>query len=59
MFGHTLLRIIHKIVHLRHNYTDKIICIGKEDKKSAYRRLHMNADTEILAVVQLQINGKD
>ena len=29
MFGHTLLIIIHKIVNLRHNYTDKIIWIRK------------------------------
>ena len=59
IFEHTLLRIIHKIVHLCHNYTDKIIWIQKEDAKSAYRRLHMNAETAILAGVQLQINGKD
>ena len=27
MFGNNLLRIIHKIVQLRHNYTDNIILI--------------------------------
>ena len=45
MFGHTLLIIIHKIVHLLQNYTDKIIWIRKEDATSAYRRPHLNADT--------------
>ena len=59
MFEHTLLIIIHKIVHLRHNYTDKKIWIQKEDEKSAYRGLHMNVDTEILAGAQLEINGED
>ena len=59
MFVNTLMRIIHKIVRLQYNYTDKIVWIQKEDTKSAYRRLHMNADTAILAGVQLQINGKD
>ena len=60
MHVHTkLLRIIHKTVHLRQKYTYKIIWIRKEDAKRAYRRLHMNADTAILAVVQLQINGED
>ena len=56
MFGHNLLRIIHKIVQLRQNYTDKIIWICKEDVKYDYRQLHMNADTAILAGVQSQIN---
>ena len=59
MFGHTLLRTIHKIVHIRQNYTYRIIWIRKEDAKSAYKRLHMNADTAILAGVQLKINVGD
>ena len=59
MYGHTLLRIIHKIVHLLQNYTYKIIWIRKMDAKYAYRQLHMNTDTTILAGVQLQINGED
>ena len=59
MFRHALLRIIRKVVHLRQNYTDKILWIRKEDAKSAYRQFHMNADTAILAGVHLQINGED
>ena len=59
MFGHTLLIIIHKIVHLRQNYRYEIIWIRKEDAKPTYRQLHMNRDTEILAGEQLQMNGED
>ena len=59
MFGHAFLRIIHKIVHLRKLFPNKKIWIRKEDAKSAYRRMHMNADTAIQAGVQLSIDGKD
>ena len=57
MFGHTFLRIIHKIVQLRHKYPDKIIWIRKEDAKSAYRRMHMSGESALRAAVQLSIDG--
>jgi hypothetical protein len=51
MFGHALLRIIHYIVHLRKKYPQKKIWLQKEDFKSAYRRLHLNAETAIKSAV--------
>ena len=59
MFGHAFLRIIHKIVHLRTLFPNKKIWIRKEDVKSAYRRIHMNADTAIQAGIKLSIDGRD
>ena len=59
MFGHAFLRIIHKIVHLRKLFPNKKIWIRKEDAKSAYRRMHMSADTAIQAGVQLSIDNRD
>ena len=59
MFGHTLLRLIHKIVQLRARFPDKIIWIRKEDAKSAYRRIHVNANTAVQAAVQLTIDNED
>ena len=43
MFGYTFLRIIHRIVHLRRRNPSSIIWIRKEDAKSTYRRVHINA----------------
>ena len=57
MFGHTFLKIIHKIVHLRQLFPNKIIWIRKEDVKSAYRRIHMQASTALHSGVQLDIDG--
>jgi hypothetical protein len=59
MFGHTLLRLIHKIVQLRARFPNKIIWIRKEDAKSAYRRVHVNAKTAVQAAVQLNIDEKE
>ena len=59
MFGHALLRIIHRIVHLRKLHPSKIIWIRKEDLKSAYRRMHVNGKTALQAAVQMKINGID
>jgi hypothetical protein len=59
MFGHALLRIIHSIIRMRQKYPDKIIWIRKEDVKSAYRRMHVNADTALQAAVQLRIENQD
>ena len=55
MFGHALLRIIHRIVHLRALHPKKIIWIRKEDAKSAYRRVHLNARTAFRTAVQITI----
>ena len=59
MFGHTLLRLIHKIVQLRSRFPGKIIWIRKEDAKSAYRRVHVHAETAIQAAVQISIDKED
>ena len=59
IFGHTLLRIIYKIVHLRETYPEKIIWMRKEDTQLAYRRIYMNTDTVILVEVQLPVNGEE
>ena len=58
MFGHTLLRLVHHIVHLRQKYPKKKIWLRKEDFKSAYRRMHLNADTALQASVRVKLNGK-
>ena len=55
MFGHALLRVIHNIIHLRQHHPKKKIWIRKEDFKSAYRRIHLNANTVIKSAVQLEI----
>ena len=57
MFGHALLRIVHRIVHLRFMHPKKIIWIRKDDAKSAYRRVHLNAETAVQSAVQLEIEG--
>ena len=57
MFGHTFLRVIHQIVHLRQKYPKKIVWIRKEDFKSAYRRIHLNARTAIKSAVRINIDN--
>ena len=57
MFGHTMLRIIHRIVHLRTLHPKKKIWIRKEDVKSAYRRMHMHANTAVKTAVQMKIHN--
>ena len=59
MFGYTFLRIIHKIVQLRKRFPDKTIWIRKDDTKSAYRRIHISADTVVQCGVQLKIDEVD
>ena len=59
LFGYTLLRVIHRIVHLRKLHPKSIIWIRKEDLKSAYRRMHMHADTAVKTAVQLRIEGNE
>ena len=58
MFGHALLCLIHYIVNLRARYPNKIICIWKEDLKSAYRRMHLNSITAYKSAVRVKIRGK-
>ena len=57
MFGHALLRVIHRIVHSRIRNPNKIIWIRKEDFKSAYRRLHLKASTAITSAVTIIFNN--
>ena len=57
MFGHTFLRVIHHIIYLRQKYPNKIIWLRKEDFKSAYRRLHLSAETAIKSAVRVKLNG--
>ena len=55
MFGHALSRVIHRIIHLRAKHPNKIIWIRKEDFKSAFRRIHLNANIAFQCAVQLEI----
>jgi hypothetical protein len=57
MFGHTLLRVIHTIVHFRKKFPLKRIWLRKEDFKSAYRRLHLRAETALKSAVRLDMDG--
>ena len=57
MFGHTFLRLIHHIVYLRQKYPNTIIWLRKEDFKSAYRRLHLNAKTALKSAVRVKLQG--
>ena len=57
MFGHTFLRLIHHIIYLRQKYPSKIIWLRKEDFKSAYRRLHLNAKTALKSAVRVKLQG--
>ena len=45
MLLHTLLRVINHIVRLQAKYPHTIIWLRKEDFKSAYQRLNLNAKT--------------
>ena len=58
MFGHTLLRLVHHIIKLRNEYPKKKIWLRKEDFKSAYRRMHLNATTALQASVRVKLLGK-
>ena len=56
MFEHALLRIIHRIVYLRQLFPTTSMWIQKEDAKSAYRKVHLNASTAFKTAVQLTID---
>ena len=59
MFGHMFLRLLHYIIHLRQHYPKKKIWLRKEDFKSAYRRLHVYAESALKSVVQMELDGND
>ena len=52
-----MLRIIHRIIHLRSIHPFKKIWIRKEDTKSVYRRLHVHAKTALKTGVQMNIDN--
>ena len=55
MFSHVFSRIIHYIVALRRTYPRTRIWIRKEDFKSAFRRIHLNASTAYQSAVKVTI----
>ncbi len=58
MFSFVLLRVIHYIVALRRKYPNRKIWLRKEDFKSAFRRLHLNAKTALRSAVRVKIGGE-
>ena len=57
MFSYVFLRVIHYIVALRRKYPHRKIWIRKEDFKSAFRRLHLNAITAFRSAVRVKLKG--
>ncbi len=57
MFRFVFLRLVHYIVALRRKYPKTRIWIRKEDIKSAFRRLHLNAHTAFQSAVRVNIDG--
>ena len=55
MFGYTLLRVVHRIIHLRALHPTKIIWIRKEDLKSAFRRVHVHANIAFQSAIQVKL----
>ena len=55
MFGHCLSRVVHQIVSLRKKYPSKKIFIRKEDLKSAYRRMHLEAKSALRSAVRVKM----
>ncbi len=58
MFSFAFSRIIHYIVALRKKIPNKRIWIRKEDVKSAFRQLHLNARTAFRSMVRVNIDGE-
>ena len=56
MFSFVFLRLVHYIVALRRKYPKTRIWIRKEDIKSAFRRLHLNAHTAFQSAVRVNID---
>ena len=59
MFGHMMSRLLHYIISVRKRYPNVRIWLRKEDFKSAYRRVHLNAATAWKSVVRMTIEGND
>ena len=59
MFGYCLSRLFHYIVNLRRRYPNKVIWLRKENFKSAYRRMHLDAKTAKRVVIMVRINRKE
>ena len=57
MFSFVFSRIIHYIVALRIKYPHMRIWIRKEDIKSAFRRLHLDASTAFKSATRVKIEG--
>ena len=57
MFSFVFSRIVHYIVALRRKFKNTRIWIRKEDIKSAFRRLHLNAITAFRSAVRVYIDG--
>jgi hypothetical protein len=58
-YGYTLNRIIHQIVAYRMIYPTLPIVLQKVDFKSAYRRMHLNAEIATQCLSQTCIDGED
>jgi hypothetical protein len=54
-YGHMLLRCIHYIIKLRLMHVDLPIMLQKTDFKSAYRRVHLNAETATQCMAQMHL----
>lgn len=54
MYGHTLLRVLHFIVHLRYRHPTKRILLGKFDLKAAFRRAHLSPATALESMATLE-----
>ena len=52
-FAHSLRRFINYVVALRRKYPESRIYCCKVDYKSAFRRMHLNADTAVKSCIQL------
>ena len=55
MFSYVLSRLVHYIVSLRSKYPTSRIWLRKEDYKSAFRRLHLDARTAMESAVVVEI----
>ena len=59
MFGYMLSRLFHYIIRLRQEFPTERIWLRKEDFKSAYRRVHLNANTAWKSVVNAKMGEVD
>ena len=57
MFSHVLLRLVHFIANLRRRHVRSRIWLRKEDFKSAFRRLHLSANSALESSVIVEIKN--